>query len=73
MILTDGVHLMSDESLIELHEFAARIGLKRSWFQPHPRHPHYDLTTSRKLSTAVLAGAKRVTSVQLVQTYLRKE
>ena len=67
MILTDGIHLMSDESVIELHEFAARIGLKRCWFQNHSNHPHYDLTTSHKVSTAVLAGAKRVSATELVK------
>lgn len=36
-------HLMAD-SLEELHEFAARLGLKRAYFQNHSRLPHYALT-----------------------------
>ena len=35
-------HLTAD-SIDELHEFAAKLGLKRKWFQDHPWHPHYDI------------------------------
>jgi len=48
MIYTDNVHLMGD-SLRELHTFAQSVGLRREWFQDHPHHPHYDITTPRKL------------------------
>ena len=48
-------HLMADTE-DELHEFAARIGLRRSWFQRHPRLWHYDLTASRR-TRAVALGA----------------
>lgn len=38
-------HLFTDQpDLTELHALAARIGLRRAWFQDHPRHPHYDVT-----------------------------
>lgn len=43
MIYFDGVHLATDGSIEELHIFAQSIGLKREWFQSHPRHPHYDV------------------------------
>jgi hypothetical protein len=43
MILFDGVHLATNGPIEELHEFAQSIGLKREWFQDHPRHPHYDV------------------------------
>lgn len=39
MILTDGIHLVSDVSFEELHAFAASVGLKRIWFQ----RDHYDI------------------------------
>lgn len=39
----------------ELHAFAARIGLRRSWFQPKSR-PHYDVTESMR-QRAIEAGA----------------
>ena len=42
-----------------LHEFAAAIGLKRSWFQGRPFFPHYDLTATKR-AVAVKAGAKEV-------------
>lgn len=61
MICTDGVHLVAD-SLAELHEFAARVGLRREWYQSHPRHPHYDLTTAKVAKRAVRAGAKAATA-----------
>lgn len=48
-------HMMAD-SLDELHALAAKIGLKRSWFQDHPFHTYYDMTASKR-SEAVLAGA----------------
>jgi hypothetical protein len=38
-------HLVAD-SLSELHAFARRLGLKRSWFQNGSRYPHYDVTIS---------------------------
>ena len=35
---------MAADSLDELHSFARRLGLKRSWFQDQASYPHYDLT-----------------------------
>lgn len=42
----------------ELHALAARIGLKRAWFQESPpaSKPHYDLTPPRRVD-AIRAGA----------------
>ena len=65
MIYTDGVHLSTDGDIEELHSFAKSIGLKRCWFQPKS-HPHYDLTTERKKNTAINAGAKLISSKELV-------
>jgi hypothetical protein len=48
-------HLTAD-TLDELHAFAGRLGLKRAWFQNHPRHPHYDLTPGKR-AQAVRMGA----------------
>lgn len=36
-------HLVAD-SLSELHTFARKLGLKRSWFQDRASYPHYDIT-----------------------------
>lgn len=60
-------HMVSDTSEEELHAFAARIGLKRSWFQGRPKSSaaHYDLTPSRR-ARAVAAGAVEVSARELV-------
>jgi hypothetical protein len=49
-------HIASTDSAEELHAFAARLGLRREWYQGG-RHPHYDLTTERARQRALAAGA----------------
>ena len=51
---THSCHMFAD-SLDELHAFALRIGLRRSWFQ-NDKLPHYDLNPSRRCA-ALRAGA----------------
>lgn len=50
-----------DDDIAELHAFAERIGLRRSWFQAKgwPRD-HYDVTESKR-QEAIRAGAVPVT------------
>jgi len=61
VILVDWIgHMVATENEMELHMFARKIGLKRSWFQNSTGHPHYDLTTKRKINQALAAGAKQV-------------
>jgi hypothetical protein len=66
MIYCDGTHMASDTSTEELHTVAARIGLKREWFQEHWTHPHYDVwgTPRRKLAAM---GVTLCTSRELVR------
>ena len=60
-------HLFSDSATYdELHAFAARLGLRRSWFQHKPpRGPrsfdysHYDLTEGKR-ERAIQLGATPV-------------
>lgn len=52
-------HMFAD-NLDELHAFAKRIGLKRTWFQDHRLLPHYDLTANMR-SKAILHGAAPTT------------
>lgn len=55
---TGGGHLQADTAA-ELHEFAARLGLRREWFQSRPGRPendHYDLT-ARGRDLAIGLGA----------------
>lgn len=55
-------HLVSDESYDELHEFAARLGLERDWFQGD----HYDVPTDYR-DRAIELGAAPVSSRELVR------
>lgn len=59
-------HLVSDSSLEELHSFAQSLGLRKEWFQDHPKHPHYDLTTERIKNKAKKLGAKKVSSKEII-------
>jgi hypothetical protein len=53
-------HLFTDDpDLIELHRFAAMIGMRREWFQNARSAPHYDLTPRRR-EHAVRLGAVEV-------------
>lgn len=56
-------HLLAD-SLDELHSFAARLGLRRAWFQPKSS-PHYDLTAGRR-ERALQLGAVEIGRTEMV-------
>lgn len=70
MILFDGVHLVSDSSLPELHAFAALLGLRRRYFQDH-RHPHYDVLSETYRRKAFVRGAQHVSTRNIVKWGLR--
>jgi Protein of unknown function (DUF4031) len=55
-------HLVSDTSLTELHEFAARVGLPRRGFDAD----HYDVPAERHVDT-VAAGAQPVDGRELLR------
>jgi hypothetical protein len=61
-------HLATDRNLEELHTFAARLGLDRSWFRPSEsgRFPHYDLLPSTR-ERALQLGATPVSPVELMR------
>ena len=64
-------HLFADTE-DELHEFAGRLGLKRSWFQSHHEHPHlhhYDLTL-RKRGLAVRLGAVEINAMEWARRHM---
>jgi hypothetical protein len=78
MILVDPVrrhpsgewcHMVSDESVEELHAFASEIDLRRRWFQDGTR-PHDDLRPSKR-RLAVAKGAKEVNTRVLVRRMAR--
>lgn len=58
---TGGGHLQAD-TVDELHAFAARMGLRRQWFQSQPDRPekdHYDLSAAgRELALSLGAVAE---------------
>jgi hypothetical protein len=56
----EACHLMADTEE-ELHTLAARVGMRRAWFQACPPHSiaHYDLTRRRR-AMAVRLGAIEV-------------
>lgn len=56
-------HLVAD-TVAELHQFAAYLGLQRSWFQSG-RVPHYDLTKNKR-KKAIKLGAVPVDRKQFV-------
>lgn len=75
-------HLFSSEiEQGELHEFAAGIGLKRSWFQPgkvvgrpdehDPTGDHYDVTAGKR-RRAIAAGAVSVNIRQAGELFAAK-
>ena len=54
-------HMTTDGSFDELHEFAARLGLRRAWFQ----RDHYDLPAHGR-AAAVELGAEQLTTRELL-------
>ncbi len=44
------------ENIGDLHSFAARLGLRREWFQDRASFPHYDLSPQMRLR-AIERGA----------------
>jgi Protein of unknown function (DUF4031) len=59
-------HLTADTP-DELHEFAAKLGLQRQWFQSkpgHPSHDHYDIPADER-AQAIAMGAKPLTTREM--------
>lgn len=60
-------HMFTDSlDLTELHVAAARIGMRRAWFQTDGDLPHYDLNGTRR-TAAVAAGAVEVDKYKTVE------
>ena len=58
---TEWCHMTTDGSFDELHAFAARLGLRRRWFQ----RDHYDLPPHAR-AAAVALGAEQVPTGELL-------
>lgn len=65
----EACHMFADSEK-ELHAMAAELGLKRRWFQPRSRFPHYDLTRTKR-ELAVRLGAVE-TDRLFVSAFLRR-
>jgi hypothetical protein len=57
---------MTADSLSELHDFAAQIGVKRCWYHKPKVHPHYDVTREQR-EDAIQHGATIVDSRTILQ------
>ncbi|MET3179620.1 UNVERIFIED_ORG: hypothetical protein ABIC43_002779 [Variovorax guangxiensis] len=62
-------HLVAD-SIRELHEFAAVIGLPARAFHRGARHPHYDITANQRLR-ALQHGAAAISARDAVRIGLQ--
>lgn len=58
-------HMVSDTGEDELHRFAERLGMRRGWFQNHPKMPHYDIDEVRR-ALAIQYGAVASEGAQLL-------
>jgi len=58
---------MTADTLEELHAMARNIGMLREWFQDKERHPHYDVTKTRR-QEAIKLGAIQLSR----RDYVRK-
>jgi hypothetical protein len=58
----------SPEALGALHAVAAKIGLRREWFQSKPTWPHYDLTVRR---AEAARREPNVVALERTQDYIR--
>ena len=72
MIYTDGLHLVTDGDINELHEFAQSIGLKKTWFQEKLKKPHYDIW-GVMVRNAINKGAKEVSSKEIIRILNNKQ
>ena len=66
---TPSCHMTADTPA-ELHAMAARLGMRREWYQDQGTIPHYDLTPPRR-AAAVQAGAVELSRAALRATYRR--
>jgi hypothetical protein len=64
-------HLTVHGPIEALHNFAAKLGMRRSWFQDHRVHPHYDLTSQRR-EAALALGARFVPAKTQAKVRLQK-
>jgi hypothetical protein len=57
-------HLVAD-TLPELHDFAKKLGLQKTWFQRNASYPHYDVTVEVR-ELALQMGATMGSRIQII-------
>ena len=65
-------HLWAD-SINELHDFASRVGMRRSWFQDRKTFPHYDLVPRRRAMAIKLGAQEKSLREHLLQALATKK
>lgn len=66
-------HMRCDEGEEEaLRALAAKIGMRRAWFQAKPGFPHYDLVPTKRVA-AVALGAKDVSLIDWLRERRKKQ
>ena len=59
-------HLIADDQS-ELHQFAKKLGLKKSWYQvPLISMPHYDITEKKRFE-AINMGAIPISTAEIAE------
>lgn len=50
MLYSDGIHLISDISVEDLHKEALKLGIKRCWYHrgKSQKFPHYDIPKMKR-------------------------
>lgn len=66
MIYSDGIHIISDTSLGELHAYCQSIGIKKCWFH-RGTFPHYDIPVKMRKSFFDLTKLEKVTPRDIVK------
>jgi len=70
MIYTDGIHVITDSSLDELHQWADDQGIGRHFFHRGSRLAHYDIPKRRRGETF---PAEYVSPRALIMILLRRK
>ena len=48
MIYSDGIHVVSDIGLEDLHTYCQSVGIKRCWYHSSSKHKHYDIPKRKR-------------------------
>ena len=72
MLYSDGIHIISDVSLDDLHNEMKKRNLKRCWFHNTKRFPHYDIPKKRRESFLKINKDIKIVSSREIVKILKK-